>query len=330
MKPSIALAIVIFAIVAVLHLLRILMGWDVTIGSFGVSMWVSYFALIITAGLAFILWRESSRKKQSSEVIADAISSPLDQTQVVLAERKLSLLLEVADQILPLFQAALVQLNQAIERQSISMTRRNQVLIGLWLKAGGTFESLVTDARLKRTESSHHLKTMVEAFIYSHWVSQDQGEQRASLIIGEGYRGLAVTHANSEEPNAEQYAQEWRNLQSSVLNGLREEFKQFKARKLEGLADDCGLDQHYDRIYRFACEVAHIADLSVYMPPDPSGSVSFAPRDLSLLRAYLCLRDGLRLACDLSHDASDVLVMQDDQHIDQLRQRITTIIRMGS
>ena len=83
---------------------------------------------------------------------------------------------------------------------------------------------------------------MVEAFIYSHWVSQDQGEQRASLIIGEGYRGLAVTHANSEEPNAEQYAQEWRNLQSSVLNGLREEFKQFKARKLEGLADDCGLD----------------------------------------------------------------------------------------
>jgi hypothetical protein len=260
----------------------------------------------------------------------DALPPQPNPTQISLARRKLVLLLEVAEEVLSLFQVSLNQLNFAIQQQSIPKTRRNQILIGLWLKAGGSFECLVADAKLKRAESSHHLKTMVESFIYSHWVSQDQTDQRASLVLGEGYRGLAVTHENSEEPNADQYAQEWRDLQNSVLNGLRREFKQFKDRKLEGLATDCGLDEHYNKIYRFACEVAHIADLCIYMPPDPSGNVSSAPHDLSLLRAYLCLRDGLRLACDLLHDASDVLGMQEDQHLEQLRQRITTIMRMAS
>ena len=62
-------------------------------------------------------------------------------TQITLAGRKLGLLLEVAEEGLSLFQVSLNQLNFAIQQQSIPMTRRNQILIGLWLKAGGSFES---------------------------------------------------------------------------------------------------------------------------------------------------------------------------------------------
>jgi hypothetical protein len=122
----------------------------------------------------------------------DASPPQSNPTQISLAGRKLGLLLEVAEEVLSLFHVSLNQLNFAIQQQSIPMTRRNQILIGLWLKAGGSFECLVADAKLKRAESSHHLKTMVESFIYSHWVSQDQTDQRASLVLGEGYRGLAV------------------------------------------------------------------------------------------------------------------------------------------
>lgn len=59
MKPFTTLAIAIFTIVAVVHLLRIILGWEVTIQGTVVPMWASYLGLLIAAGLAFLLWRES-------------------------------------------------------------------------------------------------------------------------------------------------------------------------------------------------------------------------------------------------------------------------------
>ena len=59
MKPFTSLAIAIFTIVAVVHLLRILLGWEVIIQGVMIPMWASYLGLIIAGGLAFLLWRES-------------------------------------------------------------------------------------------------------------------------------------------------------------------------------------------------------------------------------------------------------------------------------
>ena len=59
MKPFTSLAIAIFTIVAVMHLLRILLGWEVTIQGTVIPMWASYLGLIIAGGLAFLLWHES-------------------------------------------------------------------------------------------------------------------------------------------------------------------------------------------------------------------------------------------------------------------------------
>jgi hypothetical protein len=59
MKPAMTIAIAIFTVVAVLHILRMLYGWEVVINGMNVPMWVSVLAAIITGGLAFALWRES-------------------------------------------------------------------------------------------------------------------------------------------------------------------------------------------------------------------------------------------------------------------------------
>ena len=59
MKPFTTLAIVIFTIVALVHLLRILMGWEVIIQGAVVPMWASYLGLIVAGGLAVMVWRES-------------------------------------------------------------------------------------------------------------------------------------------------------------------------------------------------------------------------------------------------------------------------------
>jgi hypothetical protein len=44
---------VIFAVVALFHLLRIYMGWPVIIGDWSVPMWLSWIGLIVAGGLAF-------------------------------------------------------------------------------------------------------------------------------------------------------------------------------------------------------------------------------------------------------------------------------------
>jgi hypothetical protein len=45
-------AAVIFAIVALLHLLRVYMGWPVVIGDWSAPMWVSWIALVVAGVLA--------------------------------------------------------------------------------------------------------------------------------------------------------------------------------------------------------------------------------------------------------------------------------------
>ncbi len=59
-KPFTIAAVVIFAIVALMHVLRLLLGWDATIAGTEIPMWgVSVAALVIAGGLAIGLWREN-------------------------------------------------------------------------------------------------------------------------------------------------------------------------------------------------------------------------------------------------------------------------------
>ena len=44
---------VIFAVIAVLHLLRAVLGWQAVIGSFTIPMWLSWVAVVVSAFLAY-------------------------------------------------------------------------------------------------------------------------------------------------------------------------------------------------------------------------------------------------------------------------------------
>jgi len=59
MKPFTTLAIVIFALIAIAHLYRLISGFEVAIAGALLPQWVSIAGLIIAAGLAVMLWRES-------------------------------------------------------------------------------------------------------------------------------------------------------------------------------------------------------------------------------------------------------------------------------
>jgi hypothetical protein len=52
-KMFATIAAVIFALVALLHLLRLVMGWSVVIDSWMVPMWVSWVGLVVAGGLSY-------------------------------------------------------------------------------------------------------------------------------------------------------------------------------------------------------------------------------------------------------------------------------------
>jgi hypothetical protein len=63
MKPFAALAIAIFILMAVVHLLRLVYGWEVTVNGVVIPMWVSVVGLLIAGALAYFLWREAYKSK---------------------------------------------------------------------------------------------------------------------------------------------------------------------------------------------------------------------------------------------------------------------------
>ena len=60
-KPFTMLAVLVFALVAFLHLLRLALGWEVTFNGAVVPMWLSIAGLLIAGGLAVMLWQESGK-----------------------------------------------------------------------------------------------------------------------------------------------------------------------------------------------------------------------------------------------------------------------------
>jgi hypothetical protein len=53
-KSYSVLAAVIFAIIAILQLVRAVSGWPVTVHDIGLPLWASWVACIVAAGLAWV------------------------------------------------------------------------------------------------------------------------------------------------------------------------------------------------------------------------------------------------------------------------------------
>jgi hypothetical protein len=59
MKPLTTIAIAVFALIAFMHVLRLVLGWEVTVNNIIIPGWVSLPGLVIAAGLAWMLWYEN-------------------------------------------------------------------------------------------------------------------------------------------------------------------------------------------------------------------------------------------------------------------------------
>ena len=62
MKPFTIIAIVIFTVGSLSHLVRYLLSWEIVIHTVLIPMWVSLVGFVIAGFLAFMLWREMKQK----------------------------------------------------------------------------------------------------------------------------------------------------------------------------------------------------------------------------------------------------------------------------
>lgn len=59
MKPFTRIAVAVFTVVAVVHLIRLFLGWEVIVVGFVVPVWWSGLGLVVAGGLALMVWRET-------------------------------------------------------------------------------------------------------------------------------------------------------------------------------------------------------------------------------------------------------------------------------
>ena len=59
MKIGSKLAIIVFSFIAIAHLLRVVYGVSLTIGTWDAPMWVSILGVIGPGAIAWLLWKES-------------------------------------------------------------------------------------------------------------------------------------------------------------------------------------------------------------------------------------------------------------------------------
>ena len=58
MKPATTIAVALFALVALAHVLRLAFGVEASVGDWNVTMWVSYIGVLLPGGLAYFVYRE--------------------------------------------------------------------------------------------------------------------------------------------------------------------------------------------------------------------------------------------------------------------------------
>ncbi len=61
MKPFTRITAIVLAIVAIVHLLRLILGWDVYINNIDINNWVSVVGVFVAGGLAWGLWTEARK-----------------------------------------------------------------------------------------------------------------------------------------------------------------------------------------------------------------------------------------------------------------------------
>ena len=218
---------------------------------------------------------------------------------------KLEYFIEISDKTKKLAKLIIDKISRQIETQNRKLTWREKVIFGLARKGFLTFECLEEDARKGRGEAQHHLKTLVECFMYYRWVIQDDSDTNAKLLLAKSCKGkISFFDKNPDYPERTELCTKWEEFFNNLIHGIKENWNEFKKKSLEKLSEDSNVEVIYRRIYKLACEPAHISDILDYFPI-PDRQLSLKQPDHSILQSAVAIDYALHIIYCFLHDASD-------------------------
>ncbi|MGA8278339.1 MAG: hypothetical protein WB784_09100 [Rhodanobacteraceae bacterium] len=61
MKPFTTITVVVLVLFALVHLVRLFLGWPVYVNGIVMPLWISAIAFVVALGLAAMVWKERGR-----------------------------------------------------------------------------------------------------------------------------------------------------------------------------------------------------------------------------------------------------------------------------
>ncbi|HXG52183.1 MAG TPA: DUF5677 domain-containing protein [candidate division Zixibacteria bacterium] len=220
-----------------------------------------------------------------------------------MSRAKLRRYLRLAHRLSKLAETIAETVQERLSRESRQLSIRDRVLIGLALKMYHSFHCILHDAKNERLEACHHLKTLLESYVYLQWVGADTTDTRATLVwarsVDEQRKHFKLSPRNAEMADV----RIWEQALRDSTKGLESAWDHFQNTRLFALAKDANLSPWYVDIYRLACQPAHIADLLQFVP-QPGEPISLKKPPTSLLWATVALDYALQTFCNLLLDAA--------------------------
>lgn len=227
-------------------------------------------------------------------------------------EHTLKEYLDISTEILSLGEPVIAAINGR------DLGLRDRVVVGLGLKMYRAFQCLIEDAQRERAEAMHHLKTLIETLIYLNWARKDAGDTRARLIMAHVCAAKESFYRINQD---ERLCKEYHALSQDYVKGLEEEWKEFnKSNSVISLADQANLDEWYKRVYRLACEPAHIGDLQDHMPA--KGGILKPQSEMGTLWAAVALSYAIPIMIWLLETSVDYFKVPVADKIKHLKKRV--------
>ncbi len=240
-------------------------------------------------------------------------------------KKKLQNYLKLVAEVCSLAEYFTKKISSQLQTSHHMLDLQERLLIGLALKMYHAFESLVEDAKRESAEAIHHLKTLVESFIYLYWAGEKRGDnKKARIVLAKAYNEkVKFFKSNPDYPDQKSYLQDWESVIKELTKGIEDEWKKkLKNKKILELAKEAKMESYYHRVYRLACESAHVTDLVEYMPLPSAFTITLDRPKTSISWSHVALYYGLHIMCDLLHECSEFYRLQLDQKISNIRTRI--------
>ena len=220
--------------------------------------------------------------------------------------------LEIAEIMCSWASSLATQANAGRRERGLTLSRRDRLAIGLALKVERSLRALLDDCRAQRSEAMHHLKTMAECLIYFYAVLNDQSETIARQLLAKVLKEEATFYRENPSEGGPTEVADIEALRAQIAEGLE------PLPDLATLAARAEVKGWYSRVYRMACEPAHMGDVWEFMPYDDDPITVGGQPALATVRAGDALWYGGQIALTIMRSICESTDLDLSAPIDEL------------